>query len=50
MSAPSAATVVDCLGLACPIPVIRLAKAVAAVADLREMAELDAQAVERTGR
>jgi TusA-related sulfurtransferase len=26
-----AATTVDCLGLACPIPVVRLAKAVAAV-------------------
>ena len=28
---PSAATTVDCLGLACPIPVVRLAKPVAAV-------------------
>jgi len=27
----SAAVTVDCLGLACPIPVVRLAKAVAAV-------------------
>jgi TusA-related sulfurtransferase len=31
VSTPPAATVVDCLGLSCPIPVIRLAKAVAAV-------------------
>jgi TusA-related sulfurtransferase len=27
----SAATTVDCLGLACPIPVVRLARAVASV-------------------
>jgi tRNA 2-thiouridine synthesizing protein A len=27
----TAATTVDCLGLACPIPVVRLARAVAAV-------------------
>jgi TusA-related sulfurtransferase len=27
----AAATTVDCLGLACPIPVVRLAKAVASV-------------------
>jgi tRNA 2-thiouridine synthesizing protein A len=31
VSTPPAAAVVDCLGLACPIPVVRLAKAVAVV-------------------
>jgi tRNA 2-thiouridine synthesizing protein A len=31
VSTPPAATVVDCLGMACPIPVVRLAKAVAGV-------------------
>jgi tRNA 2-thiouridine synthesizing protein A len=31
VSTPPPATVVDCLGMACPIPVVRLAKAVAVV-------------------
>jgi tRNA 2-thiouridine synthesizing protein A len=32
VSTPPPATVVDCLGMSCPIPVVRLAKAVAVVA------------------
>ena len=38
MSSP-AATTVDCLGLACPIPVVRLARAVASV-EVGDLVEL----------
>jgi TusA-related sulfurtransferase len=36
---PPAAAVVDCLGLACPIPVVRLARAVSA-AEVGQVVEL----------